>query len=239
MTEAEAVVAPPPTTLRRRRVASVVASWLLLAACLALLVTGLIAGERASTYDELRDAVSAGDVDSVLVTGGSTGAYRGRVSATVHWRDGLFRHYATIVEQHPQRRAMTPRGVPVVDSVEADLAERSSDVAVERRPHDYSGYTEVYDWRLPPWVGLTWLGIGVVALVLLGGGREPRRATRWAWFWLLWLAPPLGFVAFLVLSGALSWRPRAELGQRLTGGWAFLLSTAIGAALSSGGGVVL
>lgn len=235
----EALAAPPTAVSRQSVVASVVAAWLLLAACLALLVTGLVAGERESTYDELRHAVATGEVDSVVVIGGSTAPYRGRMEATVHWRDGLVRHFATVIERHPQRRTTTASGVPVVHSVESDLAELGSDVAVERRPHDYTAYSEINDWRLPPWTGPMSLGIVLVALVLLVGGRQPRRATRWAWFWLLGLAPPLGLVAFLVLSGALSWRPRTELGPRLTGGWAFLLVIVVSSALSAIGDSVL
>jgi hypothetical protein len=227
----EAVAVPTTSTVGRGpNVVAAVSGWLLLVACVGLLLTGLVEGERPSTYGELRQAVAAGDVDEVVVTGGMAGGYRGRQGVTVHWREGIFRHQARVVEQHPQRGTATRAGVPVVYSVEDDL----TGVAVERRPHDFPHYTVVYGWRLPQWTSVATFVVALTGLLLLIGGPQPRRATRWAWFWLMSLAPPVGFLAFLLLSGVLSPRPRAGLGRRLTGGWAFLLSVVVGVAFSSG-----
>lgn len=229
----EAIAAPTrPTPARLSDLASCGIAWALLICCFGLLVTGLVVGERTSTYGELRQAVASGDVGSVVVTGGTTAPFLGRVTPTVHWRDGLFRYQAPVVEQHPQRRTETRAGVPVVYSVEDDLAARDAGVAVERRPHQYPDYHEVYGWRLPSWTSLVTFIVGFTALLLLIGGPQPRRATRWAWFWLMWAAPPVGFLGFLLLGGLLSPRPSVP-GRRLTGGWAFLLAFFVSAALST------
>ena len=57
-----------------------------------------------------------------------------------------------------------------------------------------------------------------MALVLrvLIAGRQPRLATKRAWFWL----------AFMVLEPTVMWsdQPQPLVRQRLTGGWAFLLT---------------
>jgi hypothetical protein len=205
-------------------------AWALLICCLALLATGLVVGERISTYDELRAAVSAGDVDSITVTGGMAEGYRGRQGVTVHWRDGVFLYQAPVIEQHPLRRTTTRHGVPIVYSVEDDLAVRA-DVSIERRPHEQPVYNELRGWRLPRWTSAATFFVGLTGLLLLISGPQPRRATRWAWFWLMGTVPPIGFLAFLLLSGLLSPRPRVDLGPRLTGGWAFLLSILLGAPL--------
>lgn len=79
------------------------------------------------------------------------------------------------------------------------------------------------------WPVLAVFAAGCLAtLWLLVNGPQPWRATRWAWFWLA--APPLGLLAFLLLSG-----PTPGLGitrpatKRLTGGKAFLLALLLSA----------
>jgi hypothetical protein len=59
---------------------------------------------------------------------------------------------------------------------------------------------------------------GVGAFLLLIAGPEPRRATRWAWFWLLYIgrSSGLGVLAFLLL-GALRRRQRGEPAPPRTG----------------------
>jgi hypothetical protein len=75
--------------------------------------------------------------------------------------------------------------------------------------------------------------VALSAFVLLVVGPQPWRATRWAWFWLLWTAPPLGILAFLLLGGSTRLWPPARAEARLTGGWAFLLTILLGMALSA------
>lgn len=65
---------------------------------------------------------------------------------------------------------------------------------------------------------LAWL----TTMWLLVSGPEPYRATRWAWFWLS--APPMGLLAFVVLSGPTpGLGVRRPVDRRLRGGWAFVL----------------
>ena len=68
------------------------------------------------------------------------------------------------------------------------------------------------------------VAVWLAVLLLIVGGPEPWRATRWAWGWVVLLAGPLGSVAYLLLGGPLALlRPHAGH-RRLTGGWAFLLA---------------
>ncbi|MCV2392707.1 hypothetical protein OEB99_00145 [Actinotalea sp. M2MS4P-6] len=70
------------------------------------------------------------------------------------------------------------------------------------------------------WAGLA----GLVTLVLLITGPQPRWATKWAWFWLLGVGPMT--VVFLLVEPVPVWQesPAYTRPWRLTGGWAFLLA---------------
>ena len=84
--------------------------------------------------------------------------------------------------------------------------------------------------------GGTWLLHGTAllgTLLVLVVGPQPRLATRWAWFWLMYLAPPAALV-FLVLEPVPLWRREANAGRkRLTGGWALLLALVSAEALQA------
>jgi hypothetical protein len=82
-----------------------------------------------------------------------------------------------------------------------------------------------FGWRLPSWLwGAAFLH-GIAALWLLVHGPQPWRASRWGWFWLVFLAPGVGVPAFLLLSGrpSIVSAPHPS-SRRLSGGWAFLLA---------------
>jgi len=79
----------------------------------------------------------------------------------------------------------------------------------------------------PPTSGFHWSPGGtavLAALLLLVGGRQPRLATKWAWFWLFLHVPPAVFV-FVLLEPTPLWEnvPRAARPRRLTGCCSFLL----------------
>jgi hypothetical protein len=80
----------------------------------------------------------------------------------------------------------------------------------------------------PRWWG--WLqltgGIGaLLAFLLLIAGPDPRRANRWAWFWLLSVGRSygVGVLAFLFL-GARRGRPPTDPGERADGLKGFVLA---------------
>ncbi|OLT23438.1 hypothetical protein BJF81_11055 [Ornithinimicrobium sp. CNJ-824] len=74
--------------------------------------------------------------------------------------------------------------------------------------------------------------VGVLWLLVLAAGPEPRHATRFAWFWLA-LSPLvlLAVPAYLVLGA----RGAQEGRRRLTGGWAFLLTLVLNGAQEAEG----
>jgi len=226
-------VAPRPVG----RWAARVAGWGLIGACLLLAAVAYVGGERTASYEALRTAVERGDVDHVVVGSEAHGSFRGHETVVVHWRTATGWRVAQVVEQHPLRRDRI-NGLPVVYDVVQDLRGLDAGVEIERRPHwrELGVTTEVLGWRLAGWCALAAAGVWVGALMLLVGGPPPWRATRWAWFWLLALAAPVGVVAFLLLGGPCGLLPPAP-GRRpgLRGGAAFLLALLIGTVIGTVG----
>jgi hypothetical protein len=79
-------------------------------------------------------------------------------------------------------------------------------------------------WGVPWEVAILGMVSWMAALLLVVGGPEPWRATRWAWGWAWLLTGPLGSVAYLLLGGPTGFLRPQPGHRRLTGGWAFLLA---------------
>ncbi len=213
-----------PTSGWDRARQALVVGWLLVIAAM------LVAGARTTSLGDLREAVARGDVDGVTVTSGLPARATGYVLVQVGWREGLWRHEAAVVEWRGSpterveaRESARDQGATAVHgSLAAALRAADPGLTVSVSDHDLSSST-LLGWRCPPWLGLVAAALVLCGLGLLLGGPEPWRATRWAWFWLL--VPPLGSIAFLLLSGPTPGLPRPKDGtRRLTGGWAFLLA---------------
>lgn len=196
---------------------------------------GLVAsGERQSSYGDLLGAVGDGRVDEVTIVGPSLDQdWRGTVSVELRW-SGWVDHHATVTVE---RRAdgtttATAPGAATGDPREA-IRMAGGDVRVVSRDHT-GPWTEAFGWRVPGVVAATAFLGWLSALVLLIGGPQPWRATRWAWGWLFVLGPPVATVAYVLLGGPLGApRPRNAV-RRLTGGWAFLLFLALFAGARAG-----
>ena len=206
--------------------------WLLLAAAI------LLTGERSASMDSLLAAAASGDTHEVRVSGSPFGPVsRGFEVVQVRWADGPLHYDTQVVEAHPRRaglRAGRRLGTDTVVTrdVGAYLAARTDGLRVTRggptTPSDGIG-----PWQVPSWVVLAALALWVATLFLLVNGPRPWRATRWAWFWLLFLAAPVGVPAFLVLSGPVAGLRGPRRSRLLTGGWAFLLAVVVGRLLAS------
>ena len=165
-----------------------------------------------------------------MVVDGPTSAYRGQVTVQVHWRSGsfgAFRHVSTVTEQHPWRDRPWRHRI-VVEDVGEDLAALDPDLVVSRE-QDLRGDSGFGAFGRPvsAWWAAVAAAVGLWTFLLLITGDPPWRATRWAWFWLLGLVPPVGIVAFLLLGGRTGRWPPGRPDERLTGGWAFLLALAV------------
>ncbi|MBA2954312.1 hypothetical protein GON03_08265 [Nocardioides sp. MAH-18] len=224
-----AETAETPTTDRARvaHVARRAVAWLLLAVALVLAGTLVLAGQRPASYVALQTAIERGEVDAVTVHGG-LGEGRGSATVDLVWRDGWLWRVSTVTEATSRRDAgNSPEGPVFVGSVSDSLRELRPGLEVERdgwRPYD-----EVGSWRVPQRVSQLAVVLVFGVLVLLLATPRPWRATRWAWFWLVWAAFPLGLIAFLVLGGPTGLLRPARPEKRLTGGWAFLLAVGVNA----------
>jgi len=238
--EVDEQAVPPAERSRARpagRWAARVAGWGLIGACLLLAAVAYVTGDRAASYESLRTAVERGDVDEVIVSTGSSGHFQGHVTVDVHRHTTSGWRVAQVVEQHPWRRDRI-NGLPVVYDVVQDLRGLDAGLEIERRPHgrELGVGIEVLGWRLAGWCAPVVAGVWVGALMLVVGGPPPWRATRWAWFWLLALAAPVGIVAFLLLGGPCGLLPPRP-GRRpgLRGGAALVLALLIGTAIGTVG----
>ncbi|CAA9246006.1 MAG: hypothetical protein AVDCRST_MAG57-1724 [uncultured Blastococcus sp.] len=204
----------------------------LLAVWLVLAVASVALGQRETPLADLEAAVAQGRVDSVLVLGRAVPPEQGYSTQSVQWRDGLVRRTAEArVGGLPVggRPDVPSRGEDLgvlLSRADPDLQVRRSDQA----PLWSSG--ELLGWQVPTWVSLIAVVTFLLQLGHLVGVPQTWRATRWAWFWVT-TVPVVGTVTMLLLSGRTPGLPAPSAGsRRLTGGWAFLLSSAATSLLS-------
>lgn len=203
---------------------------MLVVSWVALTLVALLAGEREATLSDLEGAVVSGEVREVEVAGGLEEGDRGSASVQVRWDRGLLTYTTALVEERPlpsgpsgSSGAPGADGDPVVADVEARLRDLQPDLRVTRTGWTGPG-SSVLGWGLPAWAGLLHLGVLLGTLFSLTGSPQPWRATRWAWFWLLFLVPPIGVPAYLLLAGPTPPVPAPSgTRRRLTGGRGFLL----------------
>ena len=208
--------------------------WVLLTCWLLVVVTTVVTGERDSSWQQVRDAVAAGEVRSVRVVGELPADARGFSSVGVHWRQGLIGYTTGVVQvrgQHRPGAGAAVDGDPVLREPPSSRLSALQPGLEVTRTQQRSGGSQMLGWHVPSSLGFLGLLLFCAGLVLLAVGPEPWRATRWGWFWLQ--VTPVGSIVFLVLSGPTAGLPGPrDTRRRLTGGWAFLLSVLLGSALA-------
>jgi len=181
-----------------------------------VLVMGAAAafGARSGNLQQLRADVASGQVRTVVV--GEEPPLGG--PQHVSWHRGWFRYELP------------------VDSpgIAEDLQRANPGLRVLHTDERPDSQADILGWHLHGWGAFT------VALLLLGTfaslitGPPPWPATRWAWFWFM--ALPIGIPAFLLACVPLLMRPTPQPPplrkprRPLTGGWALLLTVALGSA---------
>ncbi|HEV2798802.1 MAG TPA: hypothetical protein VGV65_14400 [Nocardioides sp.] len=214
-------MAPAPTSYdewrdRRWRMTGAVfaLAWLVAAAGV------LGGGERRSDLDTLVAEVRSGSVTSVELAGAEGPSSRFELG----WRDGLVHRFAVV----DLDLGSTPRTYTSGDRITVPMDEflRSlhPDLEVVNIASGGGFTSEWRGWRLSNGTALLAVGAWLGTLLLMMGGPEPWRATRWGWWWLLLAGGPLASLVFLLAGGPLGvGRPR-DPARRLTGGWAFLIA---------------
>ena len=188
-------------------------------------------GQRHSDYAALEAAVSAGDVRQVTVVDALPPGSTGYGLVKVTWHDDGIEHLAEVWQIGSDQGAGAATSTPPDGDVGQQLRALRPDlqVAAAARP---AVVGDIFGWRVPVWLSLTAVAIGLGHLVVLVRGPRPYWATRWAWFWLSW--GYVGAAVFLLLSGPAPGLPAPREGsRRLTGGWAFLVSAVLGTGTTS------
>ena len=192
---------------------------------LVLLLTAFTVGHRETPLHVLETAVAEGRVDSVVVVGAAPSG-QGWSTQAVRWQDGLVRRTTEAAVGMPGDGAVV--GQPSRDEDLGVLLSRTDPGLEVRRSEQGFGapYGTLLGWQVPTWVALTALAASLLQLGYLVNVPTTWRATRWAWFWIM-AVPVVGTALLLLLSGRTpGLRPPAAPERRLTGGWAFLLSSA-------------
>lgn len=225
-TSTGALTLPPAGTVSRAagRWRTVLLAWLALAA-----LATVLAGTRPADLAELERGLASGEVTEVHVVGALRAGEVGHSRAEVWWHDGLQPRYTTVqhVRDDADSQHFPGSSAPVVRTdLAAQLTGWTPSGELQVTAQDYwTGWRgEIYGWQVPVWaaaVGSAW-ALAAFATLLLG--PEPRRATRWAWFWLCWSSGGLALAVYLFAGLPRAGAALQPEGRRLTGGWALLLA---------------
>ena len=205
-----------------------------------LLAVAFVVGERQSSLRDREQAVAAGEVHEVHIAGGMSAQGRGFSTVEVHWRRGMRGYTTDVIEARPLSEAPSrgERGdstAVIAEDLGTRLKSLQPGVEVVRVAERSSSSTR-YGWLVPDWTAWLLLCLSVGTLLLLVHSPEPWRATRWAWFWLMSMAGPVGVVAYLLLAGPVPLVPAPRsAARRLTGGWAFLLALVLSSVAGASG----
>jgi hypothetical protein len=206
---------------RRWRVVGLLLATLALATA-ALMVT---TGTRPATYGDLLSDVASSKVDEVQVSGPETPEDGDTVELRWSVLGGVLDQYAVV--EVAGSRAYNAWDEPVFVTAEdprQTLRDINPFVRVTDGPRTTDHATMFMGWGVPWQVAIVGMASWLAVLLLIVGGPEPWRATRWAWGWAWLLTGPLGSVAYLLLGGPTGFRRPQHGHRRLTGGWAFLLA---------------
>lgn len=233
-----------PELATRNRVSAAVLLLLGVAWCGALV--GLVFdSDRHSNLGTLEEAIAAGDVDTVGVVDDLGEGARGFATPELHWSRGGLNYYTDVTQRSGTGRRNGQFGFDSNQTSPAGSREATGlivgDVATYLRKHnaalrvvpadrvDTSVVIKVAGWRVTGRLLFLYVALLVLTASVISVGREPRQATRWAWFWLIFLLGPVTAPFYCFREARNLGERHAVNPTRLTGGWSLLLCLAVGA----------
>ena len=188
--------------------------------------TGLTA-TRPASLDELERALGAGQVTEVHLVGELPPEATGTAYVDIEWDGALVDRYATVRQQSPGVESEQPApSYPVVGpELRAELTATTpaGQLVITSEDVRSGSHGVLFGWRVATWVALVAVVWIAAVLVTLITAPEPRRATRWAWFWLMLGTGPFALVLYPLIGLPRTGQAVHAAGRRLSGGWAFLI----------------
>ena len=182
-----------------------------------------------STLDQLYADLESGSVSQVRVVGDvlpptSTGSALQEVT----WRTGSRAWRVELVQVRGSDGGALPasRAERTTDDVVQQVRARSPEIDLEVSSPRTGVSAQAFGVSYAGFAALPVVVLTVAGLLLLVGGPQPWRATRWGWFWLCLV--PGGPLVYLARSGPTpGLRPPAPDDALLTGGWALLAAVVL------------
>ncbi|KAA1420160.1 hypothetical protein F0U44_06940 [Nocardioides humilatus] len=231
-----------PARERGPRLAPRIAAWVLIVSWVSSAFAVVAFGERESSVDDLMAAIAGGEVTEVTVAGGLEDHWRGSAPIQLRWREHGIRYVAEAIQVRGPKahhRPTSSGGWVEVRSdqrprfrgeVEDFLTRGGGEIDIDRSEdwHRSGHFTGSWGWEIPEWLSGWGLLNWVLTLVVLVSGAQPWRATRWAWFWLIGAGWMIVAPLYLLIGGPTGLARPVAPSNRLTGGWAFLISLLVG-----------
>lgn len=192
--------------------------------------------QAGSTLGQLYADLDRGSVSQVRVVGvvlppGSTGSALQEVT----WRTGSRAWRVELVQVRGSDEGALPasRAERTTDDVVQQVRARSPETDLEVSGPRTGVVARAFGVAYAGVAALPIVVLTVAGLLLLVGGPQPWRATRWGWFWLCLV--PGGPLVYLARSGPTpGLRPPAPDDALLTGGRALVAAVVLGLVANAG-----
>lgn len=212
--------------------------WILAVAVVVLAVTWMVDGAKQEPYDSFTRALESGEVTAIEVAGSCEMApdAKGFFRIEVYWRDNFRPRFAEVTQASSERQKQSARRsghdtVVVSDDLVADWKELRPGLEVTERSMHTGGTVGANKGgaavhQMPGWATILTLFLLLAVFVQIALGPQPRRVTRWGWFWLLLWVPTLAVPAYLLLGGPLGFGGRPRTSFRVSGPLVFVVALA-------------
>lgn len=192
-----------------------------------MLVGTWLTATRPASLGDLQRALGAGQATEVHLVGELPPGATGMTTVDIEWDDGLLDRYTTVWQESPGLESQEPASSDPVVGLELrdelTAATPTSELVITSEAARSASHGVLFGWRVATWVALVAFVWSATVLITLITAPEPRRATRWAWFWLMLGTGPFALMLYPLVGLPRAGQPSDATGRRLTGGWAFLI----------------